>query len=869
MTWSFSQSKNPSGYGLFNIHMWSGVHAWEDVTWFRNVPTLIQSMEFVDPFGDAVCVLEFPQCSGYDSGEGDTWFLNENVNVDIWWVPCTLTNKGDHLKVINPNTNTYGTMWLDPDNAHIVYEGFTINIDPQPTSVTVNCQGCLWQVDRFFAKPMFPLRPKTVESVIGRYFEPNRRGLFTAPMQIDWDGSYSGIPPTGLGSGKYPQQFTSGKFNALVKKDDILLRFVPTDLPVLSFWTSYLTRYTGGWDKALTSYIASQLSYMYYPVPEGNVTATSGLTEGDSWTIGKKPGRIPIMYLKRQARTPDLVAYYGQPGLDLQVTRDGTQATNVVFGRGKGNDGSQWMVQNFPNRAPWSTWRPIGWDRTVGNQTLGPDGKPIGIYHWDDPVWDEDPVKPWLGPLRETLYDGYDWYELQHSNIWIQEKNWASIPNGIEQDEAETIAEMYIARDKDPGWIGTATLQVDLRSMTNAPVSKWTIRPGMVLLIKGFRGHNSLEPGVNSFHIARVEMRPQEGTVTLTLDTKFREITSVEEAKQSTRDSLAPMKMLQAGRESVLIEDMAMAWNISQGAGCFPTDSIHMDKETTFPYCNEAGKGTRATGQKPSDIFKPKFITGAYGGHNEIIRYRDTKTGNKTGTLKGAALSGKQDSLFYVPINVGNLKKSLRWGFFPVTFSQAFTIARTEFACYKADGTLAPVEFHVSLFRTYNWDLEGMPNEAAEFVEMAPGEGKITKLPKDSYAALWDGAFEKIDPATGQMWEWGPTLRYQYHMPVDALLWFMGWGTFERPAGFSPGAKDRGDKPTGMLMDGAPWGFDFNQSADFISGQVEKEEKTPMGSSYSGGLAVYAQYSDADTSGFNEPWVYAMGRMFRQPQTGA
>jgi hypothetical protein len=838
--------------------MWDGLGNYEDVTFFRGVPMTVHSMEFVDPFGDAVAVLEFPQCSGYDLGTTDTWFLNENINVDIWWVPASTVPGLDEHRVLDPNTNEYGTMWLHPEYAVVVYEGYTSNIDPQPTTVNVNCQGCLWQVDRFFAKPMFPLRPKTVEEMMGRYFDPKRRGLFTAPLQIDWEGSFSGIDQSPEYFNYYPPYYMQEKYDELLAKDSVLKRFIPTALSVGDYWTTYLTRYTGGWDKALTSYIASQLSYMYYDVPEGNDPLQSGLTEGDSWTIGKKPGRIPIMYLKRQARTPDLVAYYGQPGFDLQVTRDGTQSTNVIFGRGKGNDGSQWMVQNFPLKAPWSTWRPIGWDKTVGNGNLNEDLTPVGIYHWDDPNWTRD--------MREDLYDGYDWFELTSRNIWIQEKNWASIPNGIEQDDAEIIAKQYIARDKDPGWIGTATLQVDLWDTNDQPVSKWAIKTGMVIWVRGFRGRFNQAPGFNLFHIARVEMRPQEMTVVLTLDTKFREITSIEEAKQSTRDSLAPMKMLQVGRESALIEDLAMAWNISQGAGCFPQKSIHMPKETTFPYSTQAGIDTRNPLYQPRTIFKDKYVNHRLQDFGEMV----TAGGGATdkGSLAYSIKDAQQGNEYYVPINVGNPIASFRWGFQPLLLSQAFTISRTEFACYDADGNLAEVEFHVSLFRSYSFWFKDMPNSAAEFAEASPGVGELTNHPNNTYEVLWDGAFEKIDPATGQIWEWGPTLRYQYHLPSENIQWFQGWGTFERPAGYSPGAKDRGDMPTGMLMDGAPWGFDFNSSAEFAADQNLKTDQRPIhASAYSGGVAIYAKNRDGHSKQYE--WVYAMGRMFRQSQTGA
>jgi hypothetical protein len=855
MTWSFNQRFNDNGYGIFCVHAWLLSGRREDITFFRDVPVTIQSMEFVDPFGDAVCVLEFGQCTGYDLGtpESDTWFLNENVNIDIWWVPATTVPGLDEHRVLDPNTNAYGTMWLHPEDATIVYEGYTQTIDPQPTSVTVNCQGALWQVNRFFAKPMFPLRPKTVESVMKRYFDPKRRGLASAPMEIDWDGSYSGVPQYALDFNYYPRKYMLSDYETYLAKDRVFLRYVPTDLepgevtmdPITGLlrpsatdtpWTGYLTRYTGGWDKVLESYIASQLSYMYYDVPDTNDPELTGLTPGDSWTIGKKPGRVPILYLKRQAKEPDLVAYYGQPGLELRVTRDGTQSTDVIFGKGKGYDGSQWMMQNFPEKAPWSTWRPIGYDND-------PQGQPL--YHWDD----------WPRQQREDLYDGYDWYQLTTQDIWIQEKNWASIPNGIEQDEGETIAKQYIARDRDPGWIGTATLSVDLLDNSGHGISKWTIKPGMVLHIAGFRGRNDIARGINVFHIARVEMLPQDGMVNLTLDTKFREIVSIEEAQQSTRDSLAPMKMLQAGRESALIEDLVMAWNINQGAGCFPAHSIKMPKEDTFPYEETTRK------YPPKSIFKNQYRD----GHN-LQAVKDIVNGigayGQPGTLANAAKSTKQEELFYIPINVGNPSPTMRWGFCSLLLSQAFTIARTEFACYDEDGNVAPVEFHVSLFRTYHWNVDRMPNKEV----LNPNTADATAAPMQ-YAALWDGAFEKIDPTTGLIWEGGPNLAYQYHLPSDNAMWFMGWGTFERPAGYSPGAKDRGDQPTGMLMDGAQWGFDFNSSADFLVDVNRKEEiGTPYASSYSGGCAVYAQIPEGST--FNHDWVYVMGRMYRQPQVG-
>ena len=54
---------------------------------------------------------------------------------------------------------------------------------------------------------------------------------------------------------------------------------------------------------------------------------------------------------------------------------------------------------------------------------------------------------------------------------------------------------------------------------------------GDIILLKGFRGTGETETrGTNVFHISQVTMNPLEGTVQLTIDTKFRDLLSVEEA---------------------------------------------------------------------------------------------------------------------------------------------------------------------------------------------------------------------------------------------------------------------------------------------------------------------------------------------------
>lgn len=811
-------------------------HNVTSVTWFRDAPTQIVDLEFVDPFGDATAQIEFPQCTGFDSPNNEeTWWLRKNVNVDIMWVPATTVPSA--YPCINPITNDWG-MYLHPEDSRIVWEGFTIKVNPSVSGVSMMLQGCLWQVDRYYAKPMFPLQPKTMESMFARYFDPRRRGLYTAPMKIDWSGVYSGMDQ--FSSVNYPRVYTQTDYNQFHKKDKIGHRFIPTDLEVGDYWTGYVTRYTGGWDKALTSYIASQLSFMYYAPPTPNDPAVTGITPGDTWSITKTAGRTPLMYLKRQGKTPNLYLWYGQPGAEISLDEDGTQISNVIFGQGKEYDGTTWMTQNFQPKAPWSSWSPLAWD--------SPDegGR---IYHWDD----------WSNQLRADLYDGYDAQNERDNDIWVQERNWTGIPDGIVQSDAVDIATQYIARHRICGWYGSIDLKVDLWDANGAIVSKWNIKIGDVICLKGFQGEMDPVKGVNVFHVAKVNFYPMEGRVALTIDTKFRELLSIEEAKEHTRDSMAPVKMLLAGRQSIMVEDLAMAWNTGQGAGCFPTDSIKMEKETVFPYVEDTKLFP------PKNLLEPFYIDGhaqmgMFDKRSQLITEDDETSGSKGAGLASCYID--KDKQFYVPINCGNPVKTLRWGFQPVIMSQAGTIARTEFACYDKHGELAEVEFHVSVFKHYKFDVTSMPNEIVLYDDQDPPEPTNLKSAADGYAALWRGAFNSINPDTGLQWGAGANLRYQYHMPAADARWDTGWGTYERPAGYSPGAKDKGDKPTGMLLDGAQWPFSMEKE---FATSVETDD-TVQPNSYKWGFAVYVQNILNHTKQYE--WVYVMGRVYRQPQTG-
>lgn len=857
MSWSMTTSVNPSGFGFFAVQAWrKGTVTYavdpdptdnqapeiiainptqvQDVTFFRDVPAQIDTLEFSDPFGDATATLRFPQCTGFDAlGSGDTWWLSEYVNVDVLWVPCSESSAGGERLVQHPITQM-NTLYAHESQAVPVWEGFIISVEPGADGVAVQCLGALRQLDNYYARPLNPLQPKFVESYIARYFDPRRRGIWTLPLKIEW--------PTGWET----------VYDEAKKKeyDAIGPRYVPsektidvaTGLPPK--WTGYITRNSGSWQPILTGYVNEQLSILYAK-PAETEGANPLLSKGDQWTITNTPGRQPVMRVRASDKEPTLVAYYGQPGVEARLSRDGTQAYNVVFGKGSGPS-SESVFENrwYLRGSAWTVWRPLHAKKFTWRGEEGAPYYPNGF------------------PIRD-LYDGYDASNERVNGIVVREKYVGNFPDGLVQGDAQQIAENWVEKDSDPGWTGEITLTVDLRDMSGAPKSKWHIRDGDVIVLYGFQGTgNSVVKGVNKFHVTRVTLSPMNGTVTLQVDTKFRDQLTVEEAMQRGKDTLSPIKSLIVNRASMKIEDSLVPWDAFGGSGLIPryskdfayTDLAFPNLGDTGPAATAGQVGTRTNGYRPRDIFKPAYLPGGNGRPvqgDDYVRLPD-KTA-KTAWLRSTA---SNSAPFYVPVHAGAGNKSLRWATFPVLLSQAGTIALTEICAYDVDGEPAPVEFHVSVYLQNYVFISDMPKN------MDPANGKTNEN-----AALWPGSFETLDPETNLPWALQGGGAQSFHMPAATLK--IGWGTYDRPAGYSPGAKTSDTAtPTGYLIDGAPWTFDFvNVPGGLSASGLNAGQKPPNASNVTATVAIYAQIPDVVADKGKYDWVYFRGRFCRDIPT--
>jgi hypothetical protein len=176
-----------------------------DVTFFRGVPTQIQSWSSGDPFDDATAVLAFPQISPFETlGVGELSWLHGHAQVDI--------------RLVRPDNST-----------KVLWEGMIASIEDDTSestaSTSVQCIGALYQLDYYVRAPknLSEKKERLYEHAIRDEFHPpnkDREALKTKRLRI--------VYPDGM-----------------------------TD-------TDWKTRYSGAWEKTLTGYIQRLLADMVH-----------------------------------------------------------------------------------------------------------------------------------------------------------------------------------------------------------------------------------------------------------------------------------------------------------------------------------------------------------------------------------------------------------------------------------------------------------------------------------------------------------------------------------------------------------------------------------------------------------------------------
>ena len=764
MAWAYTQTTTEGGY--FVVLFRAPGQSWTDVTYFRNVPVQIQSYSSGDPFSDAVAVLSFPQITGFDSfGVGELSWFNQESDVNIYYIePDIDSGDSEPNAVINSITQQKTIDYISPSGSSIkpVFQGFvaacSISQSSSQTSAQVELQGALYQIDRIVSKPSFPTRPYLYEELISKAMSPTitpslrTKGLGWPMFPDGWDI----VIPSG---------------NPTV--------FTPIGKPGSKI-TGYWDRTTGNFSKSLTGFVQERLQVMF-------TKEDCGVRPGDKWTVLMGNGRKPYLKIRtKETYTyndisvpagvdlgqggPQIEATFGQIGVDCNLSSDFSQIVNVIYGEGIGSDGVKWAGTQINDAGDVTTYKPLGFKRSVMlDQELG------------------------LGPNDKNSF--YEKYKMRN-------EAYIKYGKGLGFDQAEEAAQLQLSQFSEPAWSGNITLSVDPWSLWDESyISRWKLKAGNSIRLKYFAGTGA--EGM-ILHIAEVNASPMSGTVSLTVDSQFRDLLTLDQVMQRTRDPLTPAKLLALGQASVFIEDIYAPWNANNGSGVIPVKATNFYKDKgfneAFPFATQAKK------------YPPRNYP-----------------------------------QYYVRVNANASKSRDRWSFFPIVLSEKGSARLTQFAAFDRDGNRVNVAFHVSIYNVIDKETKTLQSYGLNPNNM-PHQGQ-------NYSPFRTGAFTKTDD-NGVPWSIGPTNPAIYYDADKSMV--IGWGNKRQKAGYWPGrSSDAGTSPTGILIDEASWSWNFDDTLDLGGQRYGGRTKLPKipRQAYSYSAAIYCEHPED---------VYFIGRIYRE-----
>lgn len=467
----------------------------QDVTYWDGVETPFPTWSRVEPFGAEAASIALPQITAFHRpGRGDLAWLTRGANVVLRRVRAGVKTR----------------VWSG------VVSGFR---SEEATGVfTVECIGVLFAADMQLRPPAFDGTPQDAGTVI------------------------------------------ADLLNSVVSR-----RHYRTEPVVTGCKASVM----GGWESRVTGWVQQALSTM--------------VTKGRQWTVSCED-RTPVIR-RKNTTTVSWTVSHGQRGVDVDLTQDITQAVNVVYGEGINPKGGRWRNARYPNWRPDDSPAypgPMGAGMTVGyRDSMTSSGRGVS-------VWQEKAGQPVTGVLSQG--DRVAWRQIQEdAGIRVDNslgpQTWAATfavgsntgsldgafiaplsriskvepylysadgdvvgPNpdydpdvlrveryinygpGVDKSTARVAARELIAREANPGWVGTVRMTVDPEEGSRFDV----IREGSNGIIRYYRGVDLL------VHVAKVEYGPD--AVTVTVDTNARDYPTLDAILAREREAVDPAR---------------------------------------------------------------------------------------------------------------------------------------------------------------------------------------------------------------------------------------------------------------------------------------------------------------------------------------
>ena len=367
-------------------------------------------------------------------------------------------------------------------------------------------------------------------------------------------------------------------------------RYRATD-PVV---TGCKTSVQGGWEPTLTGWVTQMLA--------------TAVTDGRQWTV-RCESKQPIIELK-DTTTVQWTVRAGQRGINVELSRDITQAPNRIFAEGIRPDGGRWRNTMYPNwrdddtpdyDGPMGTGMTVGWSSPGVRLWQEKAGQPVtGTLSQDDRVeWRRIQaeagirVDDYLGPqtwaasfgtgsntgsldgafiapiasateVRPDLL-GPDGDVLGPNPDYVRDvlpvDRYINYGAGVTKAEGRRASRELLARDAEPGWAGTVTFTMDPNEG-----SRYMIREGHNIRIRGVQGSSV------RVHVERVEV--SDTVVTCTVDSKARDNPTLDAILDRERAAVDPARAYRRQQTKGTVSTDRATWDSESPGGKVPKHAV-------------------------------------------------------------------------------------------------------------------------------------------------------------------------------------------------------------------------------------------------------------------------------------------------------
>lgn len=257
----------------------------------------------------------------------------------------------------------------------------------------------------------------------------------------------------------------------------------------------------------------------------GSIPGGGGVAH--QYTLHKDQGRQPVIRLKDMT-TQHWSVRMGTPGVKHSLSRDFTMAPNAIYAEGTDPEGCHWRNTKYPILANLDSAFFL-------------------------PLVEQSEVEPYLYDAAGVVLGANPAFDSTRVRV----EHYVNLGDMVTKAQAIQSVRADLYRNVTPKYSGEILLEIDPEEG-----SRFAIRAGQNILLKGFRGEDEL------FHISKVTLDFEALTAELMVDQQAKDLLTLVAVRSRDRTTVEASRSFKPNRrQSTQVEDRVAVFDCEAGAG--------------------------------------------------------------------------------------------------------------------------------------------------------------------------------------------------------------------------------------------------------------------------------------------------------------